>query len=108
MNSTHHVNIKPSSPVLRSGGYLSLHINNTYAKKRGIAKNLLLAVRTPAQQIDLVAGDFNGAAGAPSGSDSRPKSSNEEAFVNTNLALAPYRCGDQKACQVNGRMCVGS
>ena len=22
--------------------------------------------------------------------------------------LAPRRCGDQEACQVNGRMCVGS
>ena len=49
-------NIKPSSTVLRSGEYrqmaslnftmMSLHINNAYAKKRGIAKNLLLAVRT--------------------------------------------------------------
>ena len=41
-----------------------LHINNTYAKKRGIAKNLLLAVRTVMrqQQVGMVAGDFNGAA----------------------------------------------
>ena len=43
---------------------MSLHINNTHAKKRGIAKNLLLAVRTVMhqEQVDMVAGDFNGAA----------------------------------------------
>ena len=43
---------------------MSLHINNHFAKKRGIGQNLLLAVRTMMlqEQIDVVAGDFNGAA----------------------------------------------
>ena len=43
---------------------VSLHINNQDAKKRGIAKNLLPAVRTVLheEQVDRVAGDFNGAA----------------------------------------------
>ena len=43
---------------------VSLHINNQYAKKRGIGTNLLLAVRTVMhqEQVDMVAGDFNGAA----------------------------------------------
>ena len=71
---------------------MSLHINNTHAKKRGIAKNLLLAVRAAMhqQQVDLVAGDFNGAAWRrQSGSDPRSISSVEEAFVNTNLLLPP-------------------
>ena len=39
---------------------MSLHIiNNQYAKKRGIAENLLLAVRTAMhqEQVDMVAGD---------------------------------------------------
>ena len=71
---------------------MSLHINNAYAKKRGIAKNLLVTVRTVMhqQQVDLVAGDFTGAAWRrQSGSDSRFISSIEEAFVNTNLPLPP-------------------
>ena len=43
---------------------MSLHINNNYAKKRGIGKKLLLTTRaaTLDEQVDLVAGDFNGAA----------------------------------------------
>ena len=43
---------------------MSLHTNNHYAKRRGIAKTLLFAARTVMchEQIDMVAGDFNGAA----------------------------------------------
>ena len=41
---------------------LSLHLNNSHAQKRGIAKNVLDAVRTAVQQVDMVAGDFNRAA----------------------------------------------
>ena len=42
---------------------LSVHIKSVYAKKRGIAKKITEAVRplTISQDIDLVAGDFNGA-----------------------------------------------
>ena len=42
----------------------SLHINNFFAKKRGIAKKIIWAVRALkiSQNIDLVAGDFGGAA----------------------------------------------
>ena len=66
---------------------MSLRINNTHApKKRGIAKNLLFAVRTVTTQQR----DFNGAAWRhQSGSDSRSISNIEEAFVNTNLPLPP-------------------
>ena len=41
---------------------LSLHICNIYAKKKGIAKKLILTIRALmiGQQIDVVAGDFNG------------------------------------------------
>ena len=70
---------------------MSLHINAS-AKKRGIAKNLLLTVRTVMhqQQVDLVAGDFNGAAWRrQTSSDSRFISSIEDAFVNTNSPLPP-------------------
>ena len=43
---------------------LSLHISNIYAKKRGIAKKLILTIRAImiGQQIDVVAGDFNATA----------------------------------------------
>ena len=41
---------------------LSLHVSNIYAKKKGIAKKLILTIRAImiGQQIDVVAGDFNG------------------------------------------------
>ena len=41
-----------------------LHINNVFAKKRGIAKKIIQTVRALmiSQNIDLFAGDFNGAA----------------------------------------------
>ena len=43
---------------------LSLHTSNIYAKTRGIAKKLILTIRAImiSQQVDLVAGDFNGTA----------------------------------------------
>ena len=43
---------------------LSLHINHIYAKKKGIAKKLILTIRAImiSQQIDVVARDFNGTA----------------------------------------------
>ena len=69
---------------------MSLHINNQYAKKRGIAKNVLLAVRTVLrqEQIDFVAGDFNGAAWRKkSGGDQQRDSTIEEAVANTNLPI---------------------
>ena len=43
---------------------LSLHINNTYAEKKGVAKKIIRTNRALmiSQDIDLVAGDSNGAA----------------------------------------------
>ena len=43
---------------------LSLHISNIYAKKKGIAKKLILTLRAImiSQELDLGAGDFNGTA----------------------------------------------
>ena len=40
---------------------LSVHISNIYAKKKGIAKKLILTLRAImiSQEVDLVAGDFN-------------------------------------------------
>ena len=69
---------------------MSLHSNNNYAKKRGIANNVLFAVRTAMQQeqVDMVAGDFNGAASRRKrDEDQRRDSTIEEAFANTNLPI---------------------
>ena len=71
---------------------MSLHIHNRYAKKRGIGKNVLLTVRTvmPQEQVNMVAGDFNGAAWRrQSGSDPRPISIIEEAITKTCLPILP-------------------
>ena len=71
---------------------MSLHTTNHFAKKRGIGKKLLLAVRTVILQehVDMVAGDFNGAAWRrQSGSDPRPISIIVEAFANTDLPVPP-------------------
>ena len=43
---------------------LSLHIDHVYAEKRGTGKKLILTIRAlmHKENVDLVAGDFNGAA----------------------------------------------
>ena len=43
---------------------LCLHISNVVAKKQGIVKKLILTIRAmmTSQQVDLIAGDFNGTA----------------------------------------------
>ena len=50
---------------------MSLHINNNYAKKRGIGKKLLLTIRAVMleEHVDLVTGDFKGAAWRQSNSN---------------------------------------
>ena len=92
---------------------MSLHINNQYAKKRGIAKKMLLTVRTVMhqEQVDMVAGDFNGAAWRRrSGNEQRHDSTIEEAFANTNLPIphGPTALWDQVGFQENGPMCAVS
>ena len=67
---------------------MSLHLNNSYDKKRGIAKIVLVVVRTAMQQeqVDMVTGDFNGAAWRRRHcEDQRRDRTIEEAFANTNL-----------------------
>ena len=73
---------------------MSLLINNQFARKRGIGENWLFTVRTVMlqEQVDMVAGDFNGAARRRhSGSDHRPISTIEEAFANTCIPIPPGR-----------------
>ena len=68
---------------------LSLHISNIYAKQKGIAKKLILTLRAImiSQQVDLVAGDFNG---TPWRSRSRDNLSTiDEAFTDCALPLLP-------------------
>ena len=68
---------------------LSLHITNIYAKKRCIAKKLILTIRTImlGEQIDLVAGDFNGTAWRCSNRDNI--STIDEAFADCALPTPP-------------------
>ena len=68
---------------------MSLHISNIYAKKRGIGKKLILTIRAVmlGEQVDLVAGDFNGAAWR---CDNRNNISTiEEAFADCALPMPP-------------------
>ena len=93
---------------------MSLHINNQYAKKRGIAKNLLLAVRTVMhqEQLDMVAGDFHGAAWRRrSGNEQRRDSALLRRRLPTRTCqfhMALQLCGDQVGFQENGPMCAVS
>ena len=80
--------------VLRNGKahftMMSLHFNNCYAKKRGIARTILVAARTVMlqEQVDMVAGDFNGAARRREWSEHQMHDSSiEEAFSNSNLPI---------------------
>ena len=71
---------------------MSLHINSLFTKKRGIGKKLLLTIRAVIleEHVDLVAGDFNGAAWRrPCGNDRKPISVIEEAFADTDLPMPP-------------------
>ena len=64
---------------------LSLHISNIYAKTRGIAKKLILTIRAIliGQQIDVVAGEFDGTAWRRSNRDNI--STIDEAFADCAL-----------------------
>ena len=68
---------------------LSLHISNIYAKKKGIAKKLILTLRAImiSQEVDLVAGDFNGTAWRHRGKDNF--STIDEAFLDSILPTPP-------------------
>ena len=59
----HHFVVRPVSGQ-KYFTVLSPHICNIYAKKKGIAWKLILARRAVmmSQEVDLVAGDFNGTA----------------------------------------------
>ena len=68
---------------------LSLHISNIYAKKKGIAKKLILTLRAIMipQEVDLVAGDLNGTAWRCRSRDNL--CTIDEAFVDSILPSSP-------------------
>ena len=74
---------------------LSLHISNIHAKKKGIAKKLIQTLRAImiSQDVDLVAGDFNGTAWRYRSRDNL--STTDEAFADcalpTPLGPTPLR-----------------
>ena len=89
---------------------MSLHISNNYAKKRGIGKKLILTIRAVMldEKVDLVAGDFSGAAWRRDNSNNN--SIIEEAFEDCDLPMppGPHRHGVLEQFQVIGRTCVDS
>ena len=70
---------------------LSLHISNSYAKKKGITKKLRLTLRATmiSQEVDLVAGDFNGTSWRYRSKDNF--STIDEAFTDSTLPTPPGR-----------------
>ena len=71
---------------------MSLHINNSFAKKRGIGKKLLLTIRAIMQDehVNLIAGDFFGTAWRQkSGNNPHPTSTLDEAFADTDFPMPP-------------------
>ena len=92
---------------------MSLHINNHYAERRAIEKHVLFAVRVVLcqEQVDMVAGDFNGAAWRKkNGHDQQRDRTIEEVFANTNIPIphgsSPLRV--QETFQENGPTYVDS
>ena len=87
---------------------LSLHINNVYAKKRGVAKRIIQAVRSLmiSQDINLVAGDFSGGAWRCRSRDNL--SSIDEGFADCALPtpLGPHHCGVPDPFRTIGRTIV--
>ena len=77
-------------PGLATFIVMSLHINNNHARKRGIGKKLLLTIRAMMldEQVDLVAGDFNGAAWRRT-TTANNISIIEEAFADCDLPMPP-------------------
>ena len=87
---------------------LSLHTSNIYAKKKGIAKKIFQTIRALmiSQNIDLVAGDFNGTAWR---CRSRDNISDIDDFFLTVPCLrrrAPHHCGDPDPYRTIGRTSV--
>ena len=70
---------------------LSLHISNIYAKKKGIAKKLILTLHAImiSQEVDLVEGDFNGTAWRYRSKDNQ--NTIDEAFTDSTLPSPPGR-----------------
>ena len=88
---------------------LSLHMSNIYAKKkRCIARKLILTIRAImiGQQIDLVAGDFNGTALRCSNRDNI--STSTKLTVRFQRRRALHHCGDPDRFQTTGLTSVGS
>ena len=76
--------------------FCPLHISNIYVKKRGIGKKLILTIQAVmlGEQVDLVAGDFNGAAWRCN--DGNKICTIEEAFADFVLPTLPGTRFDPK------------
>ena len=83
---------------------LSLHISNIHAKKKGIAKKLILTLRAImiSQEVDLVEGDFNGTAWRCRSKDNQ--NTIDEAFTDSTLPTPPgfHHCRDPDPFRTTG------
>ena len=113
-----HCQCQPSTVVLDTSSNLKPVCKAKYMLRffthseldASVAKKLSLAVRTVMrqEQVDMIAGDINGAAWRrQSGSDQRRNSTIEGAFELTNSA-GPTTIVGTRWFQGNGPMCVGS
>ena len=93
-------------PLSGQGSFtvMSLRMYNNFAKKRGIGKKIILIIRALMLQdhVDVVAGDFNGAAWRRDSSNSI--SIIEEPFADFALPMPPGVCGQTCADSSNAQI----
>ena len=84
---------------------LSLHTSNTYAKKRGIAKKLILTLRAImiSQEVDLVAGDFKVLRGDVAAETTSALLRKHLQTVPCLRQRAPHHCGVLVPCRTTGQ-----
>ena len=87
---------------------LSLHISNISAKKKGIAKKLILTLRAImiSQEVDLVAGDFNGTAWRCPSRDNLSTIDKPLLTVPYLRHRAPHHCRDLDQIRTTGQTSV--
>ena len=98
------------SPVSGQKSFLvlSLHISNVYAKKKGVAKKLILTIRAImiSQEVDVVAGDFNGTALRCRSRDNLSMLTKPLLIVTYLRHRAPHHCGDLDQIRTTGETSV--
>ena len=87
---------------------LSLHTSNIYAKKKGIAKKLILTLRAImiSQEVDLIAGDFLVLHGDVAAETTSVLLTKLLLIVSCLRHRVPHHCGDLDPFWTNGQTCA--